>query len=103
MALKEAFAQRLKEIRKKRGLTQEKLAELVEVAPRHISFIETAKSFPSADLIERLCKVLQISYADIFKFRNEFSRKELIDNLSKIIIKLDTNKLNYLYKIASEL
>ncbi len=103
MNLKEAFAKRLKEIRKKRGFTQEELAEAVEVAPRHISFIETAKSFPSADLIERLCKTLNINYSELFKSDNEFSREELIENIVAIIKKTDTDKLNYIYKMASEL
>lgn len=103
MSIKEGFAKRLKEVRKKRGYTQEELAELVDVAPRHISFIENAKSFPSADLIDRLCKSLKINYGELFKFDESFSRKELIENLTEIIQKLDTDKLTYIYKMTLEL
>lgn len=103
MSIKEAFAKRLKEIRKKRGYTQEELAELVDVAPRHISFIETAKSFPSTDLIERLCKILKINYNELFRFDETFSRKELLENISEITKRLDNEKLAYIYKMASEL
>ena len=103
MGIKEAFAKRLKEIRKKRGYTQEQLAELVDVAPRHISFIETAKSFPSTDLIERLCKTLKVSYSELFSFNETYSRNELIENLTEIIRKLETDKLTYIYKMTLEL
>lgn len=103
MSLKEAFASKLKEIRKQRGLTQEQLAELVDVAPRHISFIETARSFPSSDLIERICSALNITYSTLFDFREDLTREELINNIYAIIETLDSKKLNYLYKMASEL
>lgn len=103
MSLKKAFASKLKEIRKKRGLTQEQLAELVDVAPRHISFIETARSFPSSNLIERLCLTLNITYSDLFDFKNELPREEIIKNISAIIETLDNKKLNYLYKMTCEL
>lgn len=103
MSLKEAFASKLKEIRKQRGLTQEQLAELVDVAPRHISFIETARSFPSSDLIERICSALNVTYSALFDFREELTREELISNIYAIIDTLDSKKLNYLYKMASEL
>ena len=102
MSLKKIFAQNLKQTRKKRGLTQEKLAELVEVAPRHISFLETGRSFPSSDLIERICTVLNIKYADLFNFEEEFSRDEIINRLSTILPTLDDEKLKYLYKLANE-
>lgn len=103
MSLKEEFASKLKEIRKQRGLTQEQLAELVDVAPRHISFIETARSFPSSDLIERICSALNVPYSALFDFREELTREELISNIYAIIDTLDSKKLNYLYKMASEL
>lgn len=103
MSLKKVFASKLKEIRKKRGLTQEHLAELVDVAPRHISFIETARSFPSSDLIERLCFALNITYSDLFDFKEELTREEVLKKLSKILESLDNKKLNYLYKMACEL
>lgn len=103
MNLKESFAENLKRIRKQRGLTQEELAELVNVAPRHISFIETAKSFPSSDLLERLSHVLNTNYADFFTYEKEISREETIKYITEIIKKFDNKKLKYIYKIIKEL
>ena len=103
MNLKESFAENLKRIRKQRGLTQEELAELVNVAPRHISFIETAKSFPSSDLLERLSNALNTNYTDFFEYNKEISREETIKNITEIIKKLDNKKLKYIYKMVKEL
>ena len=103
MGLKSKFAKRLKELRKQRGLTQEKLAEIVNVATRHISFIETARSFPSSDLIERLACALNVSYSSLFSFNEELKREDLIKKLFSSIEILDDSKLKYLYKMTNEL
>ncbi len=103
MILKQLFAENLKKIRKQRGLTQEKLAELVNVAPRHISFIETARSFPSSDLLEKLSKVLNTDYSDLFEFKKEMTREEIIENILELVQKLDNAKLKYLYNVVKEL
>ena len=103
MTLKKTFALRLKELRKSRNLTQEQLAELVDVAPRHISFIETARSFPSCDLIERICNVFKISYSELFAFKEKISREVLLDQLSETVKNLDDKKLNSLLHIARNL
>lgn len=101
MNLKNKFAQKLKQVRKKRGITQEKLAELVEVAPRHISFIETARSFPSCDLLERICRCLDVKCSELFDFEEEIERDELIRGITATINRLDDEKLKYIYKIAN--
>ncbi len=103
MSLKKIFAENLKKIRKQRGLTQEELAELVNVAPRHISFIETAKSFPSCDLLERLSKVLNINFTKFFEYESEISRDEILKQINNIATRLDDKKLKYIYKMVSEL
>lgn len=103
MSLRSEFAARLKEIRKKRGLTQEQLAELAGVASRHISFIETARSFPSSDLIEKFAAVLNTSCASFFEFEKEISREEILSELLKIAKSLNDEKLNFLYKMAKNL
>ncbi len=103
MSLKKIFAENLKKIRKQRGLTQEGLAELVNVAPRHISFIETAKSFPSCELLERLSKVLNTSFSEFFDCNNEISREEILEQIYNITSRLDDKKLKYIYKMVSEL
>ena len=101
MNLKYCFARNLKKIRKQRGLTQEDLAEMVNVAPRHISFIETARSFPSCDLIERLSAALNASYVSFFEDEGNISRIELLENISRITEKLDEQRLRFVYKVVS--
>ncbi len=103
MSLKEIFAKNLKELRKRNKMTQEQLAELVNVAPRHISFIETGRSFPSCELLERICKVLQVDFTEVIKTEENLTREELLQKLNTIVPKLNDEQLNYLVKLAKEL
>ena len=65
---KEAFGLRLKELRKNRKITQEKLAELLELNQRQVTRIETGDNFPSADTLEKLCIYLDIHPKYLFEF-----------------------------------
>ena len=64
--LQEIFAQNLKENRRKRGFSQEKLAEKVDVSTHHIAMIEIARSFPTLDLVERIANALEIEIYKLF-------------------------------------
>ena len=58
----------MKELRKNRKITQEKLAELLELNQRQVTRIETGDNFPSADTLEKLCIYLDIHPKYLFEF-----------------------------------
>ncbi len=58
---------RLKQIREKRGWTQERLAEKVGVSRVTIARIETANRKPSLELLERLAKALKVKVGELLK------------------------------------
>lgn len=49
---------RLRAIRKKRGLTQERLAEVAGISPQHCSGIETGRAKVSLPALVQLCNAL---------------------------------------------
>ena len=106
---KKAFGQNLKLLRKAKNLTQEQLAELVNLNQRQLTRIENGISFVSSDVIERLIVALNIDVKTLFDFQLE---KEIlcqtgtdntpyyrvIDNNKVVVIeeyqsKIDKNKL----------
>jgi transcriptional regulator with XRE-family HTH domain len=103
MQLKKNFGARLKELRKARKLSQEQLAELVNVDAKHISFLETGRNFPSADLLERLVKIFNIEFKDMFNFTCNLEKNEIINNINLRLVNMDVKKLIFLYKIILEL
>lgn len=56
--------------RKRKRLTQMKLAELVEIDRSHISAIELGNVGVSFDVIFKLCEVLEITPKELFDFRD---------------------------------
>ncbi len=57
----------IKAERVRKGLTQEKLAELIDMHERSISQIEQAKQIPSAFVVFDIAKALNISLDELFK------------------------------------
>ena len=55
------IGQRVKQCREDVGLTQEKLAELIDLGDKHISAIECGAAGVSLPVLRRLCKVLSVS------------------------------------------
>jgi transcriptional regulator with XRE-family HTH domain len=78
------FANNLREYRRKRGLTQEKLAEMVEVSTHHIGMIELTRNFPTFDLIERIARALDIEIYELFV--TPYSTREEMDRLRRDIV-----------------
>lgn len=67
--LKEAFGLRLKEERKDKGLTQEVLAEMLDLSPRQLIRIETGENFPSVETLSKISLALNIDLKSLFDFK----------------------------------
>ncbi|MBW1692526.1 MAG: helix-turn-helix transcriptional regulator [Deltaproteobacteria bacterium] len=59
---------RIARMRKEREITQEQLAELVDVATETISRLERGVSMPSLKILEKISYALHISLKDLFDF-----------------------------------
>ena len=65
MQVKELLALNIKFLRKKWGLSQEKLAEIADLSTQSISDIEGRRTWVSDKTLERLAKALNV---DIYQF-----------------------------------
>jgi transcriptional regulator with XRE-family HTH domain len=64
--IKEILAANLRENRRKKGLTQEKLAEMANISLRYLAMLELGNSFPSGEMLEKLAKALDIQAFQLF-------------------------------------
>ena len=48
------LGERIKQLRKKANISQEKLAEMAEISPRQMVRIEAGQSFPTIDNLEKI-------------------------------------------------
>ena len=68
--LKSILASNIKARRKSLGITQEKLAEMINTAPTYIAMIEAERRAPSFKMIERLAQALKIDAPELFSMDN---------------------------------
>jgi len=62
----EIFGKRIRELREKRGLSQEKLAQASNLTTGFVSTIESGKKTPSLTTILKLAYGLKIDAAELF-------------------------------------
>jgi len=87
MSVKKLFGNNLHSYRKLRGFSQEQLAEKLNISVKHLSTLETGKVFASADLIEKLSDILNVSISALFYTPEEKSFDE--SDLCKISLILE--------------
>jgi len=64
--LQALFGRRVQMLRKRRGYTQEELAEAVRISVEYVSKIERGLASPSFAVIARLAKVLEVAPVELF-------------------------------------
>lgn len=64
-----------------------------------LSYIETGKSFPSYDTLEKLTKVLNVTSKELFNFDEIIKNEDLLKaiNAKVQIVKNDNEKLKQIY------
>ena len=102
MNKKELLGKRLRELRKRKGINQEKLAELINVDPTTISNIENGKNYPSMSNLENLLAVQDCTFTEAFDFEHKNSKEDLITQITKKL-KNNPDKLEDFYKIVMAL
>ena len=60
----------IREIREKKGLSQEQLSRLSGVSASHIGYIENGEREPTVSVLCRLAKALNVSILDLFKYED---------------------------------
>ena len=68
MDIKKSLGVKIKDLRRKNGYTQEMFAELIGVAPRHISRIENGVNTPAIETLGRIAKCLNVEVKELFNF-----------------------------------
>ena len=81
---KKYIAQILQNARKKKGLKQAQLAEMIGISEKHFSKIETGKNYPELDNFLKMVEILELSMKD-FGLKNENKVSEQKVYLQKII------------------
>lgn len=89
---KNFIAQKIKTYRKKMGLTQEQLAEQIDLSVQHVSRIENGCYIPSLTTFFKIISILQIDLKE-FGFNIEKNNNPIINNIIENITNASDEEL----------
>lgn len=102
MQIKKTFGEKIKRLRKAKNLTQEQLAEMINIAPKNLSKIEVGACFVSAETLDKLVEALDTTTEELFANNHIKEPTELLSGIYKNLNKINENqkKLELIYKIV---
>ena len=101
--IKKLIGKRIKELRKEHNLSQQDLAELINIDQRNLSNIECGISFPSKSLLQ-IAEAFDISLKDLFDFEHlTLKRTDMLNYIENKIQYLDDRNIKFIYKIIKSL
>lgn len=102
MDIKRLLGKKIKQYRILRNYTQEQLAEKLNISQRTLSGIECGANFLTAQTLNKIFEVLEITPDDLFYLNYLKPNKELVNELiSDIKMQInDTDKLHTIYKVV---
>lgn len=98
-ATKELLGERIRELRKSRGFTQEQLAELVEVEQKHVSRLELGKSYPTIERLEKIADALKVPLRDFFDYIHLADGETQANSIDEMLKELDESTQKTAYKV----
>ena len=99
MNTKELLGLKVKEYRKLKKITQEKLSEIIGVDNGYISKLEVGQNFPSLKTLEKIADVLDVDLYKLFLFTGE-NNTDYKSEINKIYDSLNKEKKYALYITA---
>lgn len=98
-SLKILLGEQIRNIRKACGLTQEQLAELLEIDQKQVSCIERGINTPSMDRLQKIAEVLDVSVRDLFDFGKTENIGFVAKGVDAALQELDEDKRKIAYQI----
>ena len=102
MNTKELLGLKVKEFRKQKKITQEKLSELIAVDNGYISKLEVGQNFPSISTLEKIANALDVELYELFIFTSD-KQNDYNDEIISIYERLNKEKQYTLYRVAKGL
>ncbi len=95
------IGERLKKARLSKKLTQENLAESLNISIAYLSRIETGTTKINLKRLNEICNILEISESSILSGATDDSSNYLNSDLSEILKNCSPEKQRLIYKIAN--
>lgn len=94
---------RIKELREKQGLTQLKLAEILDMEASNLSKIERGIQIPKEESLENISNALKVDVKELFNYTHIINRQELISKITALLENTNEEALQRYYRILINL
>lgn len=100
---KKKLGKRIKELRKNAGLTQEQVAEQIEMEQNTISVIESGRNFPTLVTLEKIANVLNVELSDFFVYDYFEDIENIRENIQSRLSHMNDTKIRQMFKYMKTL
>lgn len=90
--IRKIFGKNVKHYRKELGLSQEQLAEKLDISTNHLSVIETGTKFVTYKLLEKIIEVFDVKPSSLFFVQGTAKNDDNIENKVNLIIREELSK-----------
>jgi len=97
------LGQRIRELRKTRGLSQDQLSEKIGIDSKHLSRIELGKSFPYMETLEAIAAALGVEIKDLFDFMHLSKESASIEGINKMLQGANEGQVRQVYKFIKHI
>jgi len=97
--IRQILGKNIRRFRENKGMTQEELAEMVDVSGSYIGYLERGKQSPSLMLLEKISLVLGVTPAILLTSQDEIKNLEL-EKLIMFLSDKTPRTIRFLYKVA---
>lgn len=97
--IQEVAGKNIRLFRQTKGLTQEKLAELVNVSSSYIGYLERGLRAPSLDLLARIGTALEVE-PTVLLYTTSDDTDPTLKKLNALLAGKNPKSINFLYEVA---
>jgi len=100
MDKKQMLGRRIKELRTRKGFTQEELAERMDIGSKYLSSIERGKENPTLHTLMKLAESLDLELGDVFGFMQVEDPKGRKKRIIELLKEADEDELKVILKVV---
>lgn len=98
-ARKMLLGARIKELRKRAGLSQDQLAEKVGIEAKYLSRIEVGKRYPSLETLEHIADALQVEMKELFDFQHFHGEAVTPRGIENLVKGASPEEMRLIYRV----
>lgn len=95
------LGEKIKSIRKSKGISQEELSSMLKINRNYLSRIETGKSEPTASILKHIAKIFNIDLNSLLEVSNEATSSDKIKYIIENCKYLTDKDIDFIVRIMS--